>query len=154
MAARAERRYQPLPCAQRRKAASSFKCGPRLRCADGWSVHGQNYAKARLPSHHLRVGIRRLLERDRLNHGGHAAQRTEAERFVTGRGVPRQSTFELAVSKYEIHGRDLDRLRPDAEDDRDTAGMQPLECLCDRPPAGRRYQNDLGAAERLQSLGR
>src|SRR6516162_10702143 len=126
------RRYQPLPCAQRRKAASSFKCGPRLRCADGWSVHGQNYAKARLPSHHLRIGIRRLIERDRLNHGGHAAQRTEAERFVAGRGVPRQGTFELAAPEYEIHARDLDRLWPDAEDDRDTAGRQPLECFGDR----------------------
>jgi hypothetical protein len=142
-----------LPCAQRRKATSSFNCGLRLRCADGWSVHGQNYAKARLPSHHLRVGIRRLLERDRLNHGGHAAQRTEAERFVTGRGVPRQGTFELAAPEYEIHGRDLDRLRPDAEDDRDTAGTQPLEGLGDGLATGSRYQNDFGAAERLQSLG-
>ena len=50
-------------------------------------------------------------------------------------------------------GETFDRLRPDAEDNRDTAGMQPLECLCDRLPAGSRYQNDLGAAERLQSLG-
>src|SRR6516225_4232368 len=125
---------------------------PRLRCADGWSVHGQNYAKARLPSHHLRIGIRRLIERDRLNHGGHAAQRTEAERFVAGRGVPRQGTFELAAPEYEIHARDLDRLWPDAEDDRDTAGTQPLECFGDRLAAGSRYQNDFGTAERLQSL--
>src|SRR5262249_44710403 len=64
-----------------------------------------------------------------------------------------QGTFELAVSKYEIHGRDLDRLRPDAEDNRDTPGMQPLEGLGDRLAAGSRYQNDLGAAERLQGLG-
>ena len=103
-----------------------------------WGLgHGQNHTEPRLPSHHLRVSIRCLLERDRLNHGGHAAQRTEAERFVTGRGVPRQGTFELAVSKYEIHGRDLDRLRPDAEDDRDTAGAQPFEGLGDRLPAER-----------------
>ena len=33
------------------------------------SVHGQNHAKARLPSHHLRVGIRRLVEWDGLDHG-------------------------------------------------------------------------------------
>src|SRR6516162_9600361 len=31
--------------------------------------------------------------------------------------------------------------------------MQPLEGLGDRLPAGSGYQNDLGAAERLQSLG-
>src|SRR6267142_1220345 len=57
-------------------------------------------------------------------------------------------------SEYEIHARDLDRLRPDAEDDRDTTGTQTLEGLGDRLAAGRRYQNDLGAAERVQSLGR
>jgi hypothetical protein len=80
-------------------------------------------------------------------------QRTETERFVARRGVSCQSTFELAAPEYEIHGRDLDRLRPDAEDDRDTAGTQPFEGLGDRLPAGRRDQNDLGAAEGLQSLG-
>src|SRR5262245_43550309 len=66
------------------------------------SVHGQNYAKARLASHHLRVGIRRLVEWDGLDHGGHAAQRTETERSVSGRRVPRQGTFELAAPEYEI----------------------------------------------------
>src|SRR6516162_10661046 len=86
------------------------------------SVHGQNYAKARLPSHHLRVGIRRLVEWDALDHGGHAAQRTETERSVSGRRVPRQRTFEFAAPEYEIHARGLDRLRPNAEDDGDTAG--------------------------------
>src|SRR6516162_6644802 len=116
-------------------------------------AHGQNYAKARPPSHHLRVRIRRLRKRDRLDHGGHAAQRTEMERCVSGRGVPSQRTFELAASEYEIHSRDLDRLRPDAEDDRDTAGTQPLEGLGDGLATGSRYQNDFSAAERLQSLG-
>src|SRR5215472_4960045 len=115
-------------------------------------VHGQNHTKTRLASHHLRVSIRRSLERDCLDHGGHATQRTEAERFVTGRGVSCQSTFELAAPEYEIHARDLDRLWPDAEDDRDTAGTQPLECFGYRLAAGSRYQNDFGAAERLQSL--
>src|SRR6516225_6486655 len=66
------------------------------------SVHGQNHAKARLPSHHLRVGLRRLVEWDGLDHGGHAAQRTETERSVSGRRVPRQGTFELAAPEYEI----------------------------------------------------
>jgi hypothetical protein len=94
-----------------------------------------------------------LLKRDRLDHGGHAAQHTETQRFVPGRGVPRQGTFELTASEYKIDARNLDRLRPDAEDDRDTAGTQALEGLSDRLPAGGRYQNDLGAAERLQSLG-
>src|SRR5262249_20011158 len=48
----------------------------------------------------------------------------------------------------------LDRLRPNAEDDGDTTGTQAHESLSDRLAAGGRYQNDLGAAERLQSLGR
>jgi hypothetical protein len=124
-----------------------------LRCADGWSVHSQNNTKACLASHHLRVSISRLIERDRLNHGGHATQRTETKRRVTCRRVSCQSTFELAAPEYEIHGRDLDRLRPDAENDRDTAGAQPLEGLGDGLATGSRYQNDFGAAERLQSLG-
>jgi hypothetical protein len=47
----------------------------------------------------------------------------------------------------------LNRLRPDAEDDRDTTGTQTLEGLGDRLAARRRYQNDFGAAKRLQSLG-
>ena len=84
-----------------------------------------------------------------------AAQRTEAERFVTGRGGSRQGTFVLAVTKHEIHGRDLDRLRPDAEDDRDTAGTQRLEGLGDRLPAGSRVRlrqailDDLDARRRV-----
>src|SRR5262249_46040328 len=67
------------------------------------SVHGQNYAKGGLPSHHLCVGLRRLVERDCLDHGGHAAQRTETERSVSSRRVSRQGTFELAAPEYEIH---------------------------------------------------
>src|SRR6516162_5067152 len=117
-------------------------------------VHGQNHAKARLPSHHLRVGTRRLVERDGLDHGGHPAQRTETERSVSGRRVPRQGTFELAAPEYEIQTWGLDRLRPNAQDDGDTAGTQALEGRGDRLAAGCRYQNDLGAAERLQSRGR
>src|SRR5262249_40643966 len=41
-----------------------------------------------------------------------------------------------------------------AEDDGDTAGTQALEGRGDRLAARSRYQNDLGAAERLQSRGR
>jgi len=105
------------------------------------------------PSHHLRVCIRRSIKRNRLDYGGHAAQRTEPERCVTNRGGARQGTFKLPAPEYEIHARDLVRLRPDAEDDRDTARTQDLEGLGDRLAARSRYQNDLGAAERLQSLG-
>src|SRR6516162_11281684 len=135
-----------------RNSSETFKWRSRLRRADGWSVHGENDAKARLPSHHLRVSIRRSLERDRLNHGGHTTQRTETKRCVACRRVSCQSTFELAASEYEIHGRDLDRLRPDADDDRDTTRAQALERLGDCLSAGSRYQNNLGTAERLQSL--
>src|SRR5215831_12371466 len=117
------------------------------------SVHGQNHAKARLPGHHLRVGIRRLVEWDSLDHCGHPAQRTETERSISSRRVPCQGTFEPAASEYEIHARDLDRLRPDTENDRDTARTQALESLSDRLAAGSRDQNDLGPAERLQSRG-
>ena len=94
-----------------------------------------------------------MLQWDGLDHRGHAGERTETERCVTGRGIARQGTFELAAPEYEIHARGLDRLRPDAEDDRDTAGTQALEGRGDRLAAGSRDQNDLGAAERLQSRG-
>src|SRR5215831_6399737 len=102
------------------------------------SVHGQNHAKARLPGHHLRVGIRRLVEWDGLDHCGHPAQRTETERCVTGRRVPCQGTFEPAASEYEIHARFFVRLRPTTENDRDTARTQALESLSDRLAAGSR----------------
>src|SRR6516165_2190688 len=72
-------------------------------------LHGQHHAKARLSSHHFGVGIRRSLKRDRLDHGGHAAQRTETERCVTSRGIPCQGTFELPAPEDEIHARDLVR---------------------------------------------
>src|SRR5215831_10830903 len=96
------------------------------------SVHGQNHAKARLPGHHLRVSIRRLVEWDGLDHGGHAAQRAETKRRVSGRRVPRQGTCELAAPEYEIRTRGLDRRRPNAEDYRDTARTQALEGRGDR----------------------
>src|SRR5262249_50958850 len=72
---------------------------------------------------------------------------------VTSRRVPRQGAFEPAAPEYEIHARGLDRLRPDAEGDRDTAGTQALEGRGDRLATGSRYQNDLGPAERLKSRG-
>src|SRR5271167_1652450 len=79
-----------------------------------FSVHGQNHAKARLPSHHLRIGLNGFLKWNRLDHGEHAAQHTETERCVTNRGGPRQGAFKLPAPEYEIHARDLVRLRPEA----------------------------------------
>src|SRR5262249_55247590 len=63
-------------------------------------------------------------------------------------------TLEVGGRKDEVGSGGLDRLRPNAEDDGDTAGTQALESLSDRLAAGSRYQNDLGAAERPQSRGR
>src|ERR1700752_2946492 len=115
------------------------------------SVHGQNHAKTRLPSHHLRVRSRGFLEWDGLNHGGHAGQCTESERCIASRRGPRQGAFYLATSEYEIHARNLDRLRPDAEVNRYAAGTKALEGRGDCLASGSCYENDLGAAERLQS---
>src|SRR5215813_2551310 len=114
-------------------------------------LRDQYNAKARLPAHHLRVRSRCFLERDGLNHGGHAGQRTESERCITSSRGPRQGAFHLAISEYEIHARDLDRLRPDAEVNRYTARTKALEGLGDRLASRSCYENDLGAAERLQS---
>src|SRR5262245_30847507 len=111
----------------------------------------QHYPKTRLPSHHLRVRRRCLFEWDGLDHGGHAAQGTESERGITGRRVPRQRACYLALSEYEIHARDLDRLRSDAEVNGHTAGSKALEGLSDCFASRRRYDDDLGAAKGLQS---
>src|SRR5262245_35876836 len=104
--------------------ASNFLCkvNPSLRLSSlAIAVFcDQHHPKARLPSHHLRVRRRGLFEWDGLDHGGHAGQGTESERGITGRRVPRQGTFNLAASKYEIRIRKLDRLRADAEVDRDS----------------------------------
>ena len=113
----------------------------------------QDHAEPRLSPHHLCVRRRRLVQRSGLDHGGDTAQRTETERCVTSRRVPGQGAFELATPEYEIHARDLDRLRADAEVNRDTAGTQALEGCGNCLAPGSRYQNDLGAAERLQSRG-
>src|SRR5262245_36920099 len=117
----------------------------------GEGSHGQDHAKTRFSGHHLRIALRCTFKRDGFDHGGYATQCAKAERCLTRRGVPRQGAFELAAPKYEIHGRDLDRLRPTAESDRDAAGPQALEGFRHRLAAGSRDQNDAGAAEPLQS---
>src|SRR5262249_89469 len=110
------------------------------------SVCNEHHPKARLPSHHLRVRRRWLFERDNFDHGGDAAQNTESERRVTGRRGPCQGTFHLATSKYEIHVRKLDRLRSNAEVDRDSARTKAGEGLTDCLTSGSCDKNDLGAA--------
>src|SRR5262250_3474373 len=91
----------------------------------------QHYPKTRLPSHHLRVRRCCLLEWDGLDHRRDATQGTETKRCVSSGRVSRQRTGYFALSEYEIHARDLDRLRPSAEVDRDTAGSKPFEGLSD-----------------------
>src|SRR5215467_10483520 len=75
----------------------------------------QHDPKARLPSHHLRVRGGCLIEWDGLDHRRHPAQGTETKRCVSSGGVSRQRACYLALSEYEIHARDFDRLRSDAE---------------------------------------
>src|SRR5215467_1084029 len=111
----------------------------------------QHYPKTRLPSHHLRVGSGCLIEWDGLDHCRHPTQGTEAKRCVSSGGVSRQRACYLALSEYEIHARDLDRLRSDAEVNGDTAWSKALEALSDCLTPGSCYENDHGAAERLQS---
>src|ERR1700757_5036401 len=111
----------------------------------------QHYPKTRLPSHHLRVGSGCLIEWDGLDHRRHPTQGTETKRRVSSGRVSRQRACYLALSEYEIHARDLDRLRSDAEVNGHTAGSKALEGLSDRFASRSRYDNDLGAAKRLQS---
>src|SRR5215831_15458543 len=82
----------------------------------------QHYPKTRLPSHHLRIRSRSFLEWDGLDHCSHPAQRTESERCITSCRISRQRSCYLAFSEYEVHARDLDRLRSDAEVNRNSAG--------------------------------
>jgi hypothetical protein len=95
-----------------------------------------------------------LVERDGLDHCGDAAQNAEAQSGITDRRRSRQGTFDLAACKNQIHARDVDWLRPDAEGDRDAARTQSLERRGNRLSSRRGYQNDLRATERLQSRGR
>src|SRR5215831_2283003 len=75
----------------------------------------QHHPKARLPSHHLRVRGGCLIERNGLDHGRHATQRTETKRCVTSCRVPRQRACYLTLSENEVQARDLDRLGSDAD---------------------------------------
>src|SRR5215469_10881391 len=111
----------------------------------------QHYPKTRLPSHHLRVSRGCLIEWDGLDHRRHPSQGTETKRCVSSGRVSRQRACYLALSEYEILARDLDRLRSDAEVNGDTAGSKALEGLSDCFASRSRYDNDLGAAKRLQS---
>src|SRR5262249_26118955 len=76
---------------------------------------------------------------------------TETKRCVSSGRISRQRACYLALSEYEIHARDLDRLRSDAEVNGHTAGSKALEGLSDCFASRSRYDNDLGAAKRLQS---
>src|SRR5215469_5644773 len=87
----------------------------------------QHYPETRLPSHHLRVRSGCLIEWDGLDHRRNTAQRTETKSCVTGCRVSRQRATNLALSEYEIDARELDRLRSDADVNRDTARTQAFE---------------------------
>src|SRR5262249_50288348 len=75
----------------------------------------QHYPKTRLPSHHLRVRGGCLVEWDGLDHRRYPTQGTETKRGVSSGGVSRQRAGYLALAEYEIHARDFDRLRSNAE---------------------------------------
>src|SRR5215472_3933093 len=124
------------------------------RTLTGAVVRDEHYAKARLPRHHLRVGSRRLIQRDGLDHRRHATERTETKRCLTGCRVSRERACDLALSEYKVRASDLDRFRSDADVNGDTAGPKAPEGCRDRLATGSRYQNDFGAAELLQCLSR
>src|SRR5262245_37079886 len=118
------------------------------------ALHDQHDAKARLPGHHLRVRSRSFLEWNGLDHRCHAGQRTESECCIASRWVSRQRACYLALSEYEIRARNLDRLRSDADVDRYTTRTKALEGCGDGLPSGGCYENNFGAAQRLQSRSR
>src|SRR5215469_6126040 len=113
-------------------------------------LRNQHNAEPCFARHHAGIGLSCLFERNCLDHCRHATQRTETERCITSCRVSRQRACYLALSENEIHARDFDRLGSDAEVYRDTSGTQALEsrghCLAARSG----YQNDLGAAKRLE----
>src|SRR5262245_43880438 len=108
-------------------------------------------AKARLARHHLRVGSRRLSERDRFDHRRGSAQHAETERCVACGRVARESAAKVPISEYQVRAQCFDRLRPNAEDDRDAFGTQTFEGFGDRLAARSGDQNHLRATDFLQS---
>src|SRR5262249_57646512 len=70
----------------------------------------QHYPKTRLPGHHLRVRSRRFLEWDGLDHCSHPPQRTESERCITSRRIPRQPPSSLPLSEYAFAALHTNRL--------------------------------------------
>ena len=124
------------------------------RTLTGAVVRDEHHAKAGLPGHHLRVGSRRLIQRDGLDHRRHATERAETKRCITGCGVSRQRARYLAPSEYEILASNLDRLGSDTDVNADTAGAKAPESRTDNLATRSRYQNNFSAAEGLQSLSR
>src|SRR5215475_4677322 len=110
----------------------------------------QHYPETCLPSHHLRIGSGCLIEWDGLDHRGYTAQRTEPERCITSRRISCQRARYLAFSEYQVHARYLDRLRSNAEVNRNSAGTKAFERLGDCFTSRSCYENDFGSAEGLQ----
>src|SRR5580704_15656164 len=110
----------------------------------------QHHSKTRFPRHHFRVGCSCLLEWNGLDHCRHTTQRAETKRCVTSGRGSRQRACYLALSEYEIHAGDLDRIGSDANVDGDTSGTQSLEGRGDSSAARGGYQNDFCAAEFLK----
>ena len=104
----------------------------RTRVLTGAAVHQQHDSKARPSGHHLRVGGRRFLERDGLDHRGHARQQAEPERRIPDRRSPGQGAFQPAIAEDESRARYLDRFGPDTEIDRCTTRTKAREGRRDR----------------------
>src|SRR5262249_13576550 len=80
-----------------------------------------------------------------------AAQHAETECCVARGRVARESAVKLPISEYQVRARCFDRLRSNAEDDRDAFGTQTSEGFGDRLAARCGDQNHLRATESLQS---
>jgi len=81
--------------------------------------------------HHLRAGIRRFLQRHRLDHGRNTAQHAEAQCVVARCGVARESAFKISAAEDQIYAWHFDRLRPDPDENQLLAGGLRFEATID-----------------------
>ena len=106
----------------------------------------QDDAKACLAAHHAVVGLGDALQRIGLVHRPHAGPHAEGERVLRvdrGPGIP---ALDRAAPHEQRHGRHLHRLgRPD--DQQRAVDRQAALDGAHRLAAGRRRQDDLGAAQ-------
>src|ERR1700730_2278661 len=92
--------------------ARARRAEPRARGAPGPEVvetsHRENGAESYLAAHHALVGLARLLEWIRFDHGPHTGQLGETQRIVSGRWRSRGIALNALTPDNDLHGGNLD----------------------------------------------